>query len=56
VSADTLARKLADALADLAGDPDLRERLAGAGRERSRDFSWPRSARAHIEAYTLALG
>jgi hypothetical protein len=29
--------------------------LTDAGLARSRDFTWAASARAHIEAYTLAL-
>jgi glycosyltransferase involved in cell wall biosynthesis len=46
---------LAHALARVAADPALRAALAAAGRERAAAFSWPGSARAHIEAYTLAL-
>jgi len=45
---------LAAALRDVADDPTLRERLAGAGRARVAEFSWERSARAHLRAYTLA--
>ncbi len=48
--ADGLAR----ALARLAADPALRRTLSAAGRERAAAFSWRTSARAHIEAYTLA--
>jgi glycosyltransferase involved in cell wall biosynthesis len=32
----------------------LRDRLSAAGLERAAAFTWQRSARAHIEAYTLA--
>jgi glycosyltransferase involved in cell wall biosynthesis len=46
---------LAHALARVAADPPLRATLAAAGRERAAAFSWRTSARAHIEAYTLAL-
>jgi glycosyltransferase involved in cell wall biosynthesis len=45
---------LAGALARLAGDESERRELARRGRERARGFSWERSARAHVEAYTLA--
>ena len=45
---------LAHALARVAADPALRVALAAAGRERAAAFSWEASARAHIEAYTLA--
>lgn len=45
---------LAHALARVAADPALRVALAAAGRERAAAFSWRASARAHIEAYTLA--
>ena len=48
------AEGLAHALARVAADPALRSALAAAGRERAAAFSWPTSARAHIEAYTLA--
>ena len=48
------AEGLADALARVAVDPALRSALAAAGRERAAAFSWRTSARAHIEAYTLA--
>ena len=46
---------LADGLARLAGDEAERRELARRGRERAGAFSWERSARAHVEAYTLAL-
>ena len=45
---------LAAALHDLAADPAERERRAVAGRERATHYSWERSARAHLRAYTLA--
>jgi len=38
----------------LAGDPAARAGLASAGLVRARGFTWQASARAHIEAYTLA--
>jgi glycosyltransferase involved in cell wall biosynthesis len=50
-----LAASLSDAMTALAGDAGLRQRLTDAGLARSRDFTWAASARAHIEAYTLAL-
>ena len=48
------AEGLAHALTRVAADPALRVALAAAGRERAAAFSWQASARAHIEAYTLA--
>ena len=49
-------RDLRDALARVTSDPELRERLARAGRERAAEFSWERSAERHLEAYRLAAG
>lgn len=46
---------LANALAKVAGNRDLRRDLAERGRRRARDFSWDRCARAHVDAYSLAL-
>lgn len=46
---------LAAALSEIATDSALRDRLAQAGRARAAEFSWERSARAHLEAYTLAV-
>ncbi len=48
------AEGLAHALARVAADPALRATLAAGGRARAAAFSWRTSARAHIEAYTLA--
>jgi alpha-1,3-rhamnosyl/mannosyltransferase len=48
------ASELADAMQRIDSDPELQQRLGMAGRERAAAFSWQRSARAHIEAYTLA--
>jgi glycosyltransferase involved in cell wall biosynthesis len=45
---------LAAALDEVTADAELRARLAAAGRERAGAFSWERSARAHLRAYTLA--
>ena len=42
------------ALAELAADAALRDELAARGRARAAEFSWRASARAHLEAYTLA--
>jgi alpha-1,3-rhamnosyl/mannosyltransferase len=42
-------------LAALAGDPAQRGELAARGRRRAGEFSWTRSARDHVRAYTLAL-
>ncbi len=46
---------LAGALARVAGSSKLRADLAERGRRRAAEFSWARSARRHLEAYTLAL-
>jgi glycosyltransferase involved in cell wall biosynthesis len=48
------AAELAIALGELASDGALRDDLTRRGRERAAAFSWKASARAHIEAYTLA--
>ncbi len=47
--------KLAEELARVAAEPRLRADLAERGRRRAAEFSWARSARRHVEAYTLAL-
>jgi len=47
---------LARALHRLASDAELRARLSERGRRRARRWSWDQAARAHIAAYTLALG
>ena len=48
--------ELAAALAELAAEAPLRRDLAERGRRRAAEFSWRRSARLHVEAYTLAAG
>jgi len=45
---------LAQQLTRVAGDPALRSDLGERGRRRAAEFSWARSARCHVEAYTLA--
>jgi glycosyltransferase involved in cell wall biosynthesis len=50
------AEALAAHMTRLAGDPAVRDELAARGRSRSSKFSWERSAREHVRAYTLALG
>ena len=45
---------LAEAMQRLERDPRLQQTMGLAGRHRAAEFSWQRSARAHIEAYTLA--
>jgi len=47
--------ELAAALARVSGDEAERRDLGRRGRERAAGFSWERSARGHVEAYTLAL-
>ena len=46
--------RLAEAMQRLDGDRALQGSLAAAGRRRAAEFSWQRSAKAHVEAYTLA--
>ena len=46
---------IADALRGLLADPALAERLRAAGRERVREFTWERTARATIDSYLRAL-
>jgi glycosyltransferase involved in cell wall biosynthesis len=46
----------AGAMRELAADATLRGSLAARGRERAASFSWAASARAHVEAYSLAMG
>jgi len=48
------AGALAHELGRVAAEPALRTALAARGRDRAAAFSWRASARAHIEAYTLA--
>jgi glycosyltransferase involved in cell wall biosynthesis len=46
--------RLAEAMLRLERDPALQQTLAAAGRRRAAGYSWQRSAKAHIAAYTLA--
>lgn len=46
---------LAGAMAELARQPSLRAALGERGRRRAEDFSWAASARAHLDAYSLAV-
>jgi len=48
------AQALAVALRRAATDPPLRADLAARGRQRAASFSWQASARAHMQAYSLA--
>ncbi|MGI8624932.1 MAG: glycosyltransferase, partial [Solirubrobacteraceae bacterium] len=52
----TDAPALADQLAALALDPALRRDRTERGRRRAAEFSWRRSALAHLDAYALAIG
>jgi glycosyltransferase involved in cell wall biosynthesis len=45
---------LATALSELAGDAELRRRLAEQGVKRAAQFSWARCAEAHVTAYRMA--
>jgi len=47
-------RGIADALGELVGDRVLAERLAAAGREHERGFTWERAARQTLESYARA--
>lgn len=49
------APALAATLRRVVEDDHLRRDLTERGRRRAAEFSWGRSARAHVEAYTLAL-
>ena len=46
--------ELAEAMQRVERDPPLQQMMGAAGRHRAATFSWQRSAKAHIEAYTLA--
>jgi len=46
--------ELAALMTEVASDAQLRADLGERGRRRAAEFSWARSARSHIEAYTLA--
>ncbi|RBQ17091.1 glycosyltransferase family 1 protein [Spongiactinospora rosea] len=46
---------IAQALSDLLGSPLRRERLASAGLDRAREFSWEASAEAHLTCYQRAV-
>jgi glycosyltransferase involved in cell wall biosynthesis len=41
-------------MTEVASDAELRADLGERGRRRAAEFSWARSARNHVEAYTLA--
>jgi glycosyltransferase involved in cell wall biosynthesis len=45
---------LAARMTEVASDAQLRADLGERGRRRAAEFSWARSARSHVEAYTLA--
>jgi len=45
----------ARAMSEISDDPALAQELSTRGRRRARDFSWASCARAHVEAYSLAL-
>src|SRR5204862_2157802 len=45
---------LAEAMQRVERDQRLQQAMSNAGRQRAAEFSWQRSASAHIEAYTLA--
>jgi glycosyltransferase involved in cell wall biosynthesis len=47
-------RGIADALGELIGDRVVADRLAAAGREREREFTWEATARATLESYASA--
>ncbi|MDX6658621.1 MAG: hypothetical protein QOH62_3414 [Solirubrobacteraceae bacterium] len=49
------SRDLAARMTEVARTPALRADLGERGRRRAAEFSWARSARSHVEAYTLAL-
>lgn len=47
---------IADGLRDVLTDAELRQALIARGRDRSRAFTWSRSAAAHVAAYDEAFG
>src|SRR5436305_1987459 len=49
------AESFATQMALLSQDHDLRDQLAARGRRRAEEFSWTASAKAHLEAYQLAI-
>lgn len=49
------AHDLAHVLDRVAGDAALRRDLSERGRRHAAEFSWARAARAHVQAYNLAL-
>ncbi|MBV9466785.1 MAG: glycosyltransferase family 4 protein [Solirubrobacterales bacterium] len=49
-------RSLALAMLELQAEPAMRAELSERGRRRAAAFSWASSARAHLDAYSLALG
>jgi glycosyltransferase involved in cell wall biosynthesis len=49
------ANDLAHVLDRVAGDAALRRDLSERGRRHAAEFSWARAARAHVQAYNLAL-
>ena len=51
----TDVEEMARAIESLLADADLRKRLAEAGRERAKQFSWARTAEATIASYERAL-
>jgi glycosyltransferase involved in cell wall biosynthesis len=46
---------IADALAEIASEPDLRDRLVALGRKRAAEFSWRRTAEQTLAVYRKAL-
>jgi glycosyltransferase involved in cell wall biosynthesis len=46
---------IAEGIAQLATDRDLRRRLVSAGRDRAKQFSWDDTARATLQAYRAAV-
>lgn len=55
IHAGLVPRELAAAMRRLAGDAVLEKELRARGVERSREFSWDRSAREHLSVYREAL-
>jgi glycosyltransferase involved in cell wall biosynthesis len=49
------AISIADGIHAVCTDDDLRASVIGRGLERSREFTWARSARAHLDAYRAAF-
>jgi glycosyltransferase involved in cell wall biosynthesis len=49
------ADSIGTAITGLLDDTDRRQRLAAAGRDRAKEFTWAASAEAHLASYARAV-